>query len=122
MMITAKKIMIADDDEGILEMMSTMLELEGYDVTAVSDGTGLVDMNENLPDLLLLDIWMSGSDGRDICRQLKQSPHTGHLPILLVSASRDVERSALASGANGFIAKPFDMHVFLEKVREQLGI
>ena len=64
-------------------------------------------METDLPDLLLLDIWMSGTDGLDICKQLKQNTATQHIPIVLLSASREIEKSALDAGANDFLSKPF---------------
>jgi CheY-like chemotaxis protein len=110
-----KKILVADDDSGILDAISMMLEFAGYDVTTTMDGASLLTL-EALPDLVLLDIWMSGVDGRDICRQLKQQPHTQQTPVVLLSASRHIERSALEAGADDFLAKPFEMDDLLEKV------
>ena len=95
---------------------SIMLEFAGYEVTCISDGNELLGKNEPFADLLLLDIWMSGTDGRDICRHLKQNKSTADLPIVLVSASRDIERSALEAGADDFLAKPFDMEDLIKKI------
>ncbi len=111
-----KKVMIADDDEGIVDSLSMMLQFEGYEVSSTLNGASLLKLNENLPDLLLLDIWMSGVDGRDICKQLKLQPHTCKIPILLISASEDIRSSALAAGADDFLAKPFEMKELLEKI------
>jgi len=111
-----KKVMIADDDPGILDAVSIMLEFEGYDVKSTLNGAELLNMDTDLPDVLLLDIWMSGIDGRDICRQLKQKPVTSGMPVILISASKDIERSALEAGADGFLAKPFEMTDLLDKV------
>ena len=108
--------MIADDDPGIVDSMSMILEFEGYEVTSTANGASLLNLDQSLPDILLLDIWMSGVDGRDICKQLKQREVTSKLPIMLISASRDIERSALEAGANDFLAKPFEMVELLEKV------
>jgi CheY-like chemotaxis protein len=101
--------------------MRMMLEFEGYDVTTAQNGTTILDMETELPDLVLLDIWMSGTDGRDICRQLKQSEKTSKIPIVLVSASKDIERSALEAGANDFIAKPFEMNELLQKIEKKIS-
>jgi CheY-like chemotaxis protein len=73
-----------------------------------------------LPDLLLLDIWMSGIDGRDICKELKQKENTKKIPIVLISASREIERSALEAGADDFLAKPFEIDDLLEKIEKHL--
>jgi DNA-binding response OmpR family regulator len=116
-----KKIMIADDDPGILDAVCIMLEFEGYNVTCTPDGADVLKLQSDLPDLLLLDIWMSGMDGRDICRQLKQDAATHHLPVVLISASRDIEISALAAGADDFLAKPFEIDDLLGKIERNLA-
>ena len=74
-------------------------------------------MKMELPDLLLLDIWMSGEDGRDICKKLKQSELTKNIPVIMVSASKDIKESALAAGADDFLAKPFEMNELLGKIK-----
>ncbi len=112
--------MVADDDPGILDAVCIMLEFEGYKVYCTPDGAEVLNMNNNLPDLLLLDIWMSGMDGRDICKQLKQNLKTNKLPVVLISASQDIERSALAAGADDFLAKPFEIDDLLNKIAKHL--
>jgi DNA-binding response OmpR family regulator len=115
-----KKIIIADDNPGILDAVSILLEFEGYDVLGVLNCDSLLTMESELPDLILLDIWMSGTDGRDICKYLKQKPITSKIPIVLVSASRDIENSAMDAGADDFLAKPFEMDDLLEKVKKHI--
>jgi len=111
-----KKIFIADDDEAIVDATVMMLEVMGYDVQYTLDGNAVPDAMANKPDLLLLDIWMSGVDGRDICRQIKSNPETSNIPVIMVSASRDIAQSALDAGADGFLEKPFDMNNLLDKI------
>jgi CheY-like chemotaxis protein len=111
-----KKIMIADDDPGIVDAVEMLLEFEGYEVTSTVDGTTVLDMKEELPDLLLLDIWMSGEDGRDICKKLKETELTKDIPVIMISASRDIRESAIAAGADDFLAKPFEMDELLRKI------
>jgi DNA-binding response OmpR family regulator len=111
-----KKIMIADDDPGIIDAVEMILEFEGYEVTSTIDGTTLLDLKNDLPDLLLLDIWMSGEDGRDICKKLKQGTITKNIPVIMISASRDIRDSAMAAGADDFLAKPFEMDELLRKI------
>lgn len=117
-----KKILIADDDKDILEAMQMMFEMEGYDVKATPDGKNVKRMSKEKPDLLVLDIWMSGYDGRDICRDIKSKYSTRDIPVIMISASNDIRRSALASGADDFIAKPFQMHDILDKVEKHLSM
>lgn len=111
-----KKILIADDDEGIVDAVTMILEVMGYEVEYTYDGGTVIDAVKNKPDLILLDIWMSGYDGRDICRQLKSNPEYREIPVLMISASRDIKQSALDAGANDFMEKPFEMDSLLNKV------
>ncbi|WP_316838634.1 PleD family two-component system response regulator [Pedobacter gandavensis] len=111
-----KNIFIADDDAAIVDATSMMLELMGYQIKSTLKGSEVLTAMESVPDLLLLDIWLSGVDGRDICKQLKSDPKTKNLPILMISASREIKASALASGADDFLAKPFDMQSLLKKI------
>ena len=117
----AKKILIADDDHDILEAMKMMLEMEGYDVVTTHNGKHVANMLNHHPDLLLLDIWMSGIDGRDICRKIKSKNSTKDVPIIMISASHEIAKSARASGADDFIAKPFQMNEILSKVAEHIS-
>jgi CheY-like chemotaxis protein len=116
-----KRIMVADDDPAILDVMRMMLEFEGYEVLTTLNGAAVLKMETEFPDLLLLDIRMSGADGRDICRKLKQSERTSKIPVVLVSAGKDIEQSAIEAGANDFIAKPFEMIELLHKVEKNIN-
>ena len=117
-----KKIIVVDDDEGILEAFQILLESEGYDVQTSSDGDILAKLeDDNLPDLIILDVLLSGKDGREICKLLKDNPKTKSIPVLMVSAHPNVTESAKASGANEYIPKPFDMDELLSKVKKLTG-
>ncbi|HEY4327701.1 MAG TPA: response regulator transcription factor [Mucilaginibacter sp.] len=115
-----KRILIADDDPGILDAIGIMLEFEGYEVKCITNCASLLTMESNFPDLLLLDIWMSGTDGRDVCKQLKQKTSTNKIPIVMISASKDIQCSALQAGADDFLAKPFEMDDLLEKIEKYI--
>jgi len=116
-----KKILIADDDEGIVDAVTMILEVMGYEVEYTYDGGAVFEAVKNRPDLILLDIWMSGHDGRDICKSLKNDPDYQQIPILMISASRDIRQSALDAGANDFMEKPFEMDSLLSKVEMLLN-
>ena len=116
-----KRILIADDDEGIVDAVTMILQVMGYDVDFTYDGGAVLDAVKTKPDLILLDIWMSGHDGRDICKQLKSDPDFKEIPILMISASRDIKQSALDAGANDFMEKPFEMDSLLNKVTHLLN-
>jgi len=112
--------MIADDDPSILDALKQIFESEGYEVETSVNGETVAKIDEFRPDLLLLDIWMSGVDGRDICKKLKSQPKTQHLPIIMVSANNDTKGIAKAIGADDFVAKPFEMHDLLAKVAQYI--
>jgi DNA-binding response OmpR family regulator len=115
---TRKKILIADDDAGILDALTLFLEEVGYEVEATDDGAVLRTFPDGMPDLLLLDIWMSGWNGRDICHHLKSQEATRHLPVILMSANRDTAIIAREVRADDFLAKPFDLDALLEKIEQ----
>ena len=119
-MNTQKRITVADDDPGILDAVSMMLEMEGYEVNATLNGNTVLTQNE-LPDAYILDIWMSGSDGRELCKKLKSQEKTKNIPVILISASNDLKHSAEIAGADDFLAKPFEINALLEKVEKALS-
>ncbi|TDS12368.1 response regulator transcription factor [Sphingobacterium paludis] len=116
-----KKIFVADDNDGILDMLRVVLEAEGFEVIVSEEPEDIFAWPAELPDLIILDIWMSGVDGRDICKQLKNGPRTKKVPVLLMSANNEVEQMANDAGADGFIAKPFEISDFLEKCVALIG-
>lgn len=118
---TKKKVLVADDNPAILDALTIMLEESGYAVETTLDGASTQDMKDDLPDLVLLDVWMSGVDGRDICRFLKSSPTTKHIPVIMVSATKNIEQIAKDCGADDFITKPFQMEHLLAIVAKYIN-
>lgn len=122
MEVAVKKILIADDDPGIVDAISMILEMMGYEVAFTYDGAVVSDeVTKTHTDLILLDIWMSGYDGREICKTLKSNIGTKNIPVLMISASRDVKQSAFDAGADDFMEKPFEMNTILHKVASLIG-
>lgn len=115
-----KKILVADDDPAIVDAVQMILALQGYVVETTVDGRQVYNVEHEPPDLLLLDIWMSGEDGREICRYLRSQPQTKDLPIVMISASRDIGESARKAGADAFLPKPFDIDRLLQVIQQQL--
>lgn len=121
MSVAAKTILIVDDDPDIVLVLRAMLEDAGYVAVATDTAGDLMGMlKRKTPDLILLDMLLSGHDGREIVAQLKARPDTGHIPILMLSAHPTAEREARAAGADDFLAKPFEMDVLLAKVARHL--
>lgn len=112
-----KRIMVVDDDAAIVDAVTMILELEGYEVISILDGTKVTNSLHEKPDLMLLDIWMSGIDGATICRHLKGDHHTCNIPVIMISANRDTQKIASECGADDFIPKPFDVDNLLDKVK-----
>jgi len=112
----AKTILIADDDKAIVDSIGAILDLLGYEVLKVPDGTSVIDAVKALPDLILLDIQMPGHNGQTVCRQLKRQASTKDIPVIIVSASMDIKDKAREAGADDYLEKPFDMDVLQQKV------
>jgi DNA-binding response OmpR family regulator len=117
----SKRILVADDDPSIGDMLQVMLEEAGYEVDIQADGYAVERLQEPLPDLLLLDIRLSGAEGGSICRALKSQEATHALPIILLSAHKETRRIAREAGADDFLAKPFEMGDLLALVTKYLG-
>lgn len=113
-----KKILVVDDDEDILMIVSMILRENGYDVK--THGTGLQVpevMDAYKPDLVLLDVWLPGKSGTEICRDIKQI-YT--VKVVLFSA-HILEKEALAlCNADGFVVKPFDIDDLTEAIKKNL--
>lgn len=112
-------ILVVDDDPGILDALQLLLEDEGYRVQATDKGDyaeSLRDAGGRLPDLIVLDILLSGKDGRAICRTLKSQDETRSIPVLMMSAHPNAAASTREVGADAFIAKPFAIDALLDTV------
>lgn len=118
----AKTILVVDDDEGILEGFTAMLESGGYLVQTASDATTLLRLAKNLsPDLIILDILLSGTDGRIICKKLKTQENTKHIPIIMISAAPNVKKSVKEAHADDYLSKPFEMEELFTTIKKYIG-
>jgi len=112
-------ILVVDDDVDILNALKFLLEDEGYDVQIADKGDyaeSLAMGNQVLPDLIVLDVLLSGKDGRLICQKLKSQDETKHIPIVMMSAHPNAEHSVKKVGADAFIAKPFSIDNLLSLI------
>ncbi|WP_406823806.1 response regulator [Pedobacter sp. KACC 23697] len=117
-----KKIMICDDDEGIIDVLEMILDEVGHKVISVNDSLKVqTAIDREQPDLLILDLWMPRLSGQEVLRILRN--HSAHekLKVIVISASRDGEQIAKDAGANLFIAKPFDLNNILDSVNALLN-
>ena|SRR5260221_4819815 len=118
----SKKILIVDDDKDILEPLAIILESYGYVVQAITKGK-LVSTRVTLfhPDIILLDILMSGSDGRTICKKLKSDKNTQNIRIIMMSAHPYADRDSKDAGADDFLAKPFETQELLGMLNKHIS-
>lgn len=103
------KILIIDDEPATVEMLSVFLNLNGYEgVGAYNGSDGLVLLEAERPDMLIVDLMMPDIEGFDVCLQVRQKPTFAHTLILIISARTDQDsiRRAYACGANGYLTKP----------------
>lgn len=116
-----KKILVVDDNPSILEIFTILLEEKGYNVTALQNGEKVIDLaKEMLPDLILLDIMLSGTNGIEICKNLKSLPETKDIPVVMVSAHSNPASVYHYCPADAFIEKPFNNADFTTVIRSQL--
>ena len=110
-------VMIIDDDEEILQIVSHILKNAGYTVRIGRDVHDLYEIEKNPPNLLLVDNWLEGKTGHDICYHLKTTPKTADIPVVLISATVNLAKTAESCRADGYISKPFDVEELLAKVQ-----
>ena len=116
-----KKILVVDDEPDILEFLQAILEDEGYIVSTTEKGEYVEKLQDGgLPHLILLDVLLSGKDGRQIAKRLKSQEETKHIPIIMISAHPSAKASARAAGADDFLSKPFEIDELLAKIAQYL--
>ncbi len=113
----AQTILVADDEESIVEVVSLFLQYNGYETLEAFDAKTAVDMVTKNPDLIILDVWFGPIDGTTLCRYFKEQEGTRNIPILMFSAARDLRKYTLEAGADGYIEKPFNVGDLLSQVK-----
>lgn len=115
-----KRIVVVDDQVAILEVVQMALEMVGYQVETSQTGAYLRHMQPPFPDLILLDIFLEGEDGRTICRQLKADEQTRHIPVVLLSAHANGEQTIRECNTDAFLAKPFHLDALYALVKQYI--
>ncbi|MDQ6762372.1 MAG: response regulator [Bacteroidota bacterium] len=112
------RIFVIDDDKDLLKVVKSLLLKKGFDVSTYSDwDIANIALRKYQPQLILLDVFLAGIDGLDVCQKLKENAATRHIPILIFSAYPRVAETAIYEyGADDFIAKPFELTDLIEKV------
>ena len=116
-----KKLLIADDEDGVRALVRMTLRAGSYGILEATDGDeALAVARQHLPELLLLDVMMPGLSGVEVCRALKADPQTAGMNILMLTARAQVKdrKAGLAAGADGYFTKPFSPLALISKVAE----
>ncbi|HOY08916.1 MAG TPA: response regulator [Candidatus Omnitrophota bacterium] len=119
------RILIIDDDQGVLKLVETLLGAQGYNVSSTNDAArGLEMAIRTTPDLVVLDVMMPIINGFNICRLLKSQEIAMRIPVILLTSRTSEEDFVIGQevGANAYLPKPIDTKLFLEKVRELLSV
>lgn len=119
--LVMKKILVIDDDPDILDAVQMLLESEGFTVMTSTKGDELDSLGSDLPDLILLDVLLSGKDGREIAKKLKKQEKTKHIPIVMMSAHPTAHKTIKEYLADDFIAKPFDIDFLMNKIKTHIN-
>jgi DNA-binding response OmpR family regulator len=113
--------LVIDDNPDILHLVKLILNNDGFDVLASPEGEDVIAKTEDFsPQVILLDVFLSGYDGRQICRELKENPKTKNIPVIMFSAHTKSGDMIRECNADDFIAKPFEVNELIQKLNSRL--
>lgn len=119
----SKTILVCDDDESILEILVLILTNYGFSVIPEKNSRNIFSLIERgKPDLVLLDLWMPLLNGDEVIKTLKSNEATNSIPVILISASIEAKNVAEETGADGFIAKPFQLQELMGLIENKLSL
>ena len=119
----SQQILIVEDEADIRELLRFNLEREGFSVLEAADGNeGLKLARQHMPDLMLLDVMLSGFDGFEVCRRLGAQSETANIPVLMLTArGEEMDRVVgLSLGADDYVVKPFSVRELMLRIRAVL--
>lgn len=120
----SRRILLVDDENDILELVTPMLENSGYEVLTAADGQEAIEKARlQKPDLIILDLMLPKLDGYSVCRMIKLDKTIKNIPIIMFTAraGKDDQSTASEVGADAYIIKPFDPEAMLSKIKELLA-
>jgi len=121
--VAKARILIAEDEPALRDVLRMQLELEDYEVLEAHDGRQALQMaTEELPDILLLDVMMPFMDGYGVCRHLRAQFSTRHIPVVMLTARTDMPAKVhgLEGGANDYVTKPWNRNELMLRIRNVL--
>jgi len=114
-----KRVLVLDDDFDILNLVKTILTMNGYEAQTIANWEQLNSSLEQFkPNVLLLDISLAGANGIDICRNLKMNDRTKQLPVVLFSANIEMAKKASECGAADYLSKPFSIKELISAIEK----
>lgn len=117
-----KRLLVVEDNEDILEALEIAFTSSGYAVETVKDGkTAYAAVEKFRPDIIILDMLLSGVNGLTLCNSLKMNDETKHIPIVMISAHPRAKQLTLAAGADHFVPKPFELDDLISLVERILA-
>jgi DNA-binding response OmpR family regulator len=121
--VMSKKILIVDDNEFIVEVMTFILNNNGYDVISLPDAHDVMNyIKTDHPDLVILDVMLPDADGREVCKEIKDNSETQNLPVIMCTGSDNLEVTMNKPGCpNDVLYKPFDIDSLVNMVAYQLA-
>ena len=119
-----QKILILDDDQDLLSVVKSLLKKRGFEVFAFEDWRkAWENIKKVKPNLILLDVFLKGFDGLDVCKKIKSTYSTRNIPVIMVSSFPNIGDTAIYEyGADEFIAKPFEVSEMIKKINRILSI
>lgn len=115
-----QRVLIIDDEQMMVQLLTTVLEMDGYDVASASDPETVVSsLKAGIPEIVVIDYNLKSGGGLDIVRWMRTKRRLRHIPII-VASGMEREDEALAAGANRFLLKPFDISELSDTIRDLL--
>ncbi len=116
-----KKVLIVDDNKDIVWVVETILKRYGFEVLSTLRGEDVMTKVQHFnPQLILLDVFLSGIDGIDLCNNLKTNPNTKDIPVIMFSAHTNRDDVMRFCNADDFLPKPFDVNDLIKKINYQI--
>lgn len=115
-----KEIFILEDNQDLRELYEYILEGENYEITTFATVTAFMENATHVPDLYLLDVMLPDGNGIDLCNELKQKSNSANVPVILISAHKQLHEVKVACPTADFIPKPFDIDFLVSRIAYNL--
>lgn len=112
-----KRLLLVEDNIDLLHALCFTVNEYGYDVVCCNTPQEVFNaFEQNEFDIIVMDVFLSGADGRELIKTIRRDAHYKNTPVLMISAVSGIKSSVLESGADDFLTKPFNVSEFLERV------